>query len=88
MTASHLDAGMADQEATALERAGAFALGWKPETIDFEQNRNYMAWKLEQYCLDYIQNRVRGSVRQIRRLNPQFSSPAVPITAVEAEEDE
>ena len=83
-----LDAGMPDQEATALERAGAFVLGWKPETIDFEQNRNYMAWKLEQYCLDYIQNRVRGSVRQIRRLNPQFSSPAIPMTPLDDGEDE
>ncbi len=83
-----LDAGDPSQKATMLERGGAFLFGWKPTTIDFEQNRNYMAWELEQRLLKYVKNRNRGAIRQTMRLNPQFSSPAIPMTPLDDGEDE
>jgi hypothetical protein len=83
-----LDAGDPSQKATMLERGGAFLFGWKPTTIDFEQNRNYMAWELEQRLLKYVKNRSRGAIRQTMRLNPQFSSPAIPMTPLDDGEDE
>lgn len=83
-----MDAGMPGQKATKVERLGAFALGWKPTTIDFEQNKNYMAWRLEQRLLKYINNRNRNAVKPMMRLRSEFSGPAIPMTPLDDGEDE
>ena len=56
-----------------------FGLGYKPTTIDWEQQKRYSAWRLQKRMIGEIQNRQRKAVRKFEILNPIWSAEDVPL---------
>lgn len=74
-----LDAGDASARATLVERMLMFGLGYKPTTIDWEQQKKYAAYRLQKRIMDEIENRNRRSRRKVDLLNPLWSEEEMPL---------
>ena len=70
-----MDQGDDTLAATGSERFWAFAFGQKPTTIDWEGQMQYMTYQLEQRLLDVIDNENSQAVKDMRKLNTQWTGP-------------
>jgi len=74
-----LDAGDERALATPAERVLMFTLGYRPTTIDFERQQQYMQWRLEQDLLDLLERRNARAVRDIRKLGKTWTELEMPL---------
>ena len=74
-----LDSGDDSALATPAERTLMFTMGYRPTTIDFERQKQYMQWRLEQDLLDVIEKRNRRAVRRMRKLNKKWTEYEMPL---------
>ena len=59
----------AELQAKWRERALMFTVGYKVSNIDFDQQREYMAWRMEQDLLRELELRKRKARTRVSRLN-------------------
>ena len=74
-----LDAGDATARATRLERMLMFGMGYKITMIDWEQQKQYAAYRLQRRLTDGIRNRKRRVVRRAELLNPTWNEDEDPL---------
>jgi hypothetical protein len=72
-----MDRGDPTAVATTGEHMGAFLLGQKPTSIDFESSQAVRAWRLEQRLMEHLDLHSPSSVFQINRIGKSLglSSP-------------
>ncbi|GAF71912.1 unnamed protein product, partial [marine sediment metagenome] len=70
-----MDQGDDTLAATGSERFWAFAFGQKPTTIDWEGQVKYMTYQLEQRLMDIIENENPQAIKDLRKLNKQWTGP-------------
>jgi len=80
-----MDSGDETAKATKAERALMFTLGYRPTTVDFEQQVEYMSWRLEQDLLDLYERKNSRTTRRIRRLGDKFTELEMPLVPPSSE---